>query len=392
MATNGKMLTGKDILDVISEGGLQLPPLVFTLLSRADIGQATSVGAPPFRRRPETEPNWQTGVVFLRASWQNRSWMFDVTVRNRATPKTFREALLTLQQSLPSSNGSPEQRCRPLLVVPYLSEGQLKELERLVINGVDLCGNGIVTIPGELLVYRTGNPNRYRQSFPIRNVYGGNSAVVARVFLARPEYAEVGDILREVRSRGATVAISTVSKVLKRLEEDLVVGRESGKIRLLQPDTLLQNLVEDYRPPRVTRRYAGKCSLPIDNLMQMLSNRTPDTGVRVALTGLSSVNQYGVMARENKISLYCTSMAALLDVAGPALSEGERFANIEIQETRDEAVYLDVRKEQGYPWASPVQVYLELMQGDKRDADTAEQVKRVILNEIATVSGTANDV
>ena len=76
---------------------------------------------------------------------------------------------------------------------------------------------------------------------------------------------------------GGGVTLSTVSKRLARLEQELIVGRQSrairgvvqkhgpftieeesnvdrpsGEIRLLQPEKLLQRLVENYRPPEVT--------------------------------------------------------------------------------------------------------------------------------------------
>jgi hypothetical protein len=51
-------------------------------------------------------------------------------------------------------------------------------------------------------------------------------------------------------------------------------------------------------------------------------------------------------------------------------------------ETEDETVYFDARKEGNFWWASPVQVYLELMAGDKRDRETAEQVKSFLLKHL----------
>lgn len=390
---NRKMITGKEIIEQVWSGALQLPPLTFAPVSKAEFGSARFVGPAPLGQRAEGEVDWERGTVFLRATWRDCEYLFTVTCRNRATPKTFRELMLVLQQNQRSSVETPQGTgCRPLLVVPYLSDSQLKELERAGISGIDLSGNGVVVVPGELLVYRTGNPNRYRESFPIRNVYCGNSSVVARAFLTRPEYAEVGDILKEIRSRGAKVALSTVSKVLKRLQEDLLVGRESGRIRLLQPDVLLDNLAEDYRPPRIRRRFVGKAALPTDDLMRLLADLAQASESRLALTGISSIGRYAVMARDGKTSLYCTNLGRLLQGAGAAVVEGERFANLEVLETENEFVYLDVRREQCYPWASPVQVYLELMLGDKRDQKTAEQVKQVVLRELQVGPRTTNRV
>ena len=54
--------------------------------------------------------------------------------------------------------------------------------------------------------------------------------------------------------------------------------------------------------------------------------------------------------------------------------------NIELIETEDETVYFDPRQRGDFVWASPVQTYLELMAGDKRDQETAEQVKSYIMS------------
>ena len=49
------------------------------------------------------------------------------------------------------------------------------------------------------------------------------------------------------------MSLSTVSKSLKTLEEDLIVER-NDIIRLLQPDKLLEKLSENYAPPNIKER------------------------------------------------------------------------------------------------------------------------------------------
>ena len=94
-------------------------------------------------------------------------------------------------------------------------------------------------------------------------------------------------------------------------------------------------------------------------------------------TGISSVARYAVMQRGDILSIYCPRLEMLLDrLPG---NQSDQFPNVEILETEDETVYLDARKEGIFWWASPVQVYLELMAGDKRDQETAEQVKSYIM-------------
>jgi hypothetical protein len=59
--------------------------------------------------------------------------------------------------------------------------------------------------------------------------------------------------------------------------------------------------------------------------------------------------------------------------------------SFELLETEDEPVYFDARQEDGFWWASPLQVYMELMVGDKRDQETAEHLKALILNHAGVV-------
>jgi hypothetical protein len=56
------------------------------------------------------------------------------------------------------------------------------------------------------------------------------------------------------------------------------------------------------------------------------------------------------------------------------------FLNRKMEKTRKIPTERDERQEENFWWASPVRVYLELMAGDKRDQETAEQVKSYILN------------
>lgn len=62
--------------------------------------------------------------------------------------------------------------------------------------------------------------------------------------------------------------------------------------------------------------------------------------------------------------------------------EDDRFPNLELLETETQSVYFDARDENGFVWTSPVQTYLELAAGDKRNRDTAEQVRSFLLNRL----------
>ena len=99
------------------------------------------------------------------------------------------------------------------------------------------------------------------------------------------------------------------------------------------------------------------------------------------LTGSSSAGEYAVMAREPVQSFYCSNLESLLQAIRPDLEETSRFPNVELLETDENFVYFDARDNLA---ASPVQTYLELMRGDKREQETAEQVRKAILQPLKT--------
>jgi hypothetical protein len=307
-----------------------------------------------------------------------------VETRRLWTPKAVSEATEAARRAAAVTG------LNPLVLVPYLGEERILSLEAEGVSGIDLCGNGVVVVPGELLILRTGFPNRFRWEGTIKNVYRRNSSIVARLFLIVPRFDSVKAALEEIRRRGGGVAIATVSKVCKSLENDLVIERERGeapvarRLRLLQPEKLLDLLADNYVPPEVRRSLRGKCALPPEAFRDRLAGGGADGNLKVVLTGTSSVDAYAVMAREPVQSFYCNDIDAVVARLGGDLRETDRFANVTFQETRDDFVYFDRRP--GLI-ASPIQTYLELARGDQREKETADQVRRLILGRRDRASG-----
>ena len=155
-----------------------------------------------------------------------------------------------------------------MVIAPYLSSEKLDELLEAGVSALDFCGNGAVEAPGLFLFYKSGNPNRYPDSSAITSAYRGDSSLVARTLLFEREFTQVGDIREAIIARGGLIALSTVSKVLQRLESDLVIERPNrNAVRVIQPERILDGLLEAYRPPRVETTWTGKIALPSSDLM-----------------------------------------------------------------------------------------------------------------------------
>jgi hypothetical protein len=350
------MLLESDILDTLRAGKVELPPLRIQL-----------VGVEPERDGRDGRPD-----AYVDIAWADRTLRFFAEIKTSATPRTLREATYRLQRYAEASG------MRPLLIVPYLPPSRLEQLEQSSTSGVDLCGNGIVVVPGEVLVYRTGNRNRYPAGRSIRNVYRGATSLVARVFLLRPEYDSVQAVKDEIIRRGGFISLSTVSKALKQLDEDLVIRREGRVTGLLDSDRLLEQLAREFRPPRISAR---KLFRWIGDEAEIL-RRMNDTGRRLVLTGAASVDAYAVMPRERTVQCYCREIDPLERALGRELEATTRFADLELIETRDPVVYFDSRPADGVAGASPIQCWLELTTGDKRQQDASETVRRKIVSDL----------
>lgn len=103
------------------------------------------------------------------------------------------------------------------------------------------------------------------------------------------------------------MSLSTVSKSLKALEEDLIIDRK-GAIRLLQPDKLLEKLSQNYASPNINERIRMKVQAEPETLRQLLRRQSQELGLPVVASGISSVGQYAVMQRGVLLSVYCPSL------------------------------------------------------------------------------------
>ncbi len=360
------MITEKEIIEQLQQGKILLPPLSIRLL----------------QVYPETDGNLKFDA-FLEASWKNKTAKFFVEITANWTPKSFQNAINLLKSS------SPLQGYQPMLIMPFLSEQRLQELEREEISGIDLCGNGVV-VPGSFAVFRSGEKNRFTSSAPIKNIYRKNSSMVGRVFLLRSGFDTVQEVRAEINQRNILIqygaktpmSLSTVSKSLKALVEDLIIER-NNVIRLLQADKLLEKLTENYLPPNVKERVRLKVPEASGTLQELLLTESRKLELPLVAAGTSSVTQYAAMQRGDLLTVYCPRLEGLLEKL-PG-DQSDRFPNLELVETDDETVFFDARQEGNFWWASPVQVYLELMAGDKRDQETAEQVKSLIMKNLQTV-------
>jgi len=306
--------------------------------------------------------------------WGDRAVEFVAEAKTRSTPRVLEEAASRADQAADMTG------LWPMVIVPYLSERSLDWLDERGVSGIDLSGNGLAMVPGVLYLRRSGRPNRYPESQPSKYAYRGATSIVPRVFLCRREFESVSAIKDEIESRGGKVALSTVSKALARMVEDVLVRRTDTSIALLQPDTLLDKLRESFERPSRNRIATLKVN-DLEALFRHIDGA--ESRPRLVLSGASSQSRYASGLRSDQSEAYCEDLGEVRKRAGDLWNEAERFSDLTIIETRDRTPFFDARRDpSGVVYASPVQTYLELAAGDKRDREMAESVRRSILDGI----------
>jgi hypothetical protein len=344
------MLPESEAQRLLSSNGLKLSPIRGSL-------EAMEVELPSGR-----------ADFVIRLEWKGQVWRFAAEYERTATPKQIESAIVQARRL-----ARAEKSLLPMVIAPYLRDEMLDRLLEEEISGIDLSGNAVIVVPGEWLVVLRGKKNQFPTSAPIKAIYEGTSSLVGSVMFSRPEYEAVTEVYEEILRRGGDVSLATVSKVLKGLEEDLMIGREPT-IRLLQPERLLDKLAERYRQPKIRGRRAGQAKLD-RKVFEALAVNAESAGVRAV--GWNEARYVVTATSGEALRIYTTSIDDLLE--GIPFTEARRFANVEFVETADQRVFFDARQEDGFFWVSPLQIYLGLASGGKREREIAESLRNDLI-------------
>ena len=329
--------------------------------------------------------------------WEGKPLHFLCEVKRDAKPKTLDLAIERMRLYATKSTGGCGGSPSVILIAPYLAPEKLQVLLESGFGGIDLCGNAALVVPGEFFFLRDGRPSRFRERRPTAAAYRGDTSLVARTLARVPAADGTGGLLVEVGRRGGRLTLGTVSKALGRLEEDRVVERVAGGGAVVRDLGLLLDRLADEAPPvRHDDEWLGRVDLGGDELLGRLARLARlarldgGGGVRVRRTGASSVGTYAAFADAPMIECYCDVPPArvLAALEAPA-EETRRFPNLRLLRTGDQRAYFDPGPALA---ASPVQAWLELRRGDKRQKEAAGDVRRLLLDQAAGAAKTSESL
>lgn len=351
------------------------------------------LSAADLRLRPPLELEWlgvqaAPGPVVADArillTWPGRreSKTFVAAYRPRWTAAALQSATVQARKVAQESPGD-----LPLVVLPYLSSEMLDTLAQEGVSGLDLVGNACVCV-GDWLLLLDGRPNRFKNPQVVKSPYQGKSALVAHTLLSCSVLPTAEALRAEVAQRGGEVSQPVVSRALKALRDELIVGEQDQfGVVLLQPEKLLDRLqaqwratTERWQKERKSVLWRGRITGDASQARRELFRSAREQGIRVVRRDAGPDAQVPV-AGSGAVSLYAERLGDLLGAVGA--EETARFPNLEILLPPDDVVFFDAAESKDERFLSPAQLYLELAVGDARAAQAAGALREEILDTVA---------
>ena len=308
----------------------------------------------------------------IEAAMEGEDHRFRFVVESKS-----RSTLEALHAAIGKARAEARDNEWSMIQVPYLSPERLEFLQREQVSGVDLCGNGVVIIPGRLCVVRSGQPNRYRDSRPLNNPYRGRSGLVARTLLERPSWPSLSGMVEWINQAGADLSMAQASKAIAALQGELIVRKVGGAINLQDPLRLLDKLGLQWKASSISVRQAFRVGESAEVWARRLSS---DSRLNWAVSGESSASRYVLFTQGGPRRIAVSDLPRATSLLGGTPESVSNFADIELLERADPgAFFQSTIDETGTKWASRLQTWLELQSGDARQREAAEDVKRQIL-------------
>ena len=336
-------------LAVQREAARRFPRLLADLLGRQDIRVDTEEAAA------------DTAIDLLASDDQGHLWL--VEVKTSSGPAHVRRAadqLLAYQSSHPGAIA--------LLAVPYMSSAGAQAAQDAGINWIDLSGNAHIRAD-DLYVHVEGRPSRYRSAGRPSSPFAPKSARVSRVLLLDPT--------RWWRQKDLVSATGlddgNVSRIVKRLDEELLLEHRDREFRPRDADLLLDAWAQDYRFERHDI-LPGHLSGSGIEVARSLGDQLSSLGVHHAFTGLPAAWALDHFAQFRLTTVYVEGDPR--DAAEHLeMRLGSRGANVQLVGPNDDGVFTGEQAHDGLNCVASVQVYLDLLHLPERAEEAASQLR-----------------
>jgi len=239
-----------------------------------------------------------------------------------------------------------------------------------------------IRVSNRVYIERTGKPNRFPDTAPIKKIFQGTSSLVSRALLLKPEgFSSLYEIVDFINNRNAKITLSTVSKVLKSLEEDLLIDKGEFLISVADPEKLLERLAQGYRNS-TERKRRNSYRFVIENIQQLSPGLVGECKDYL-VCGFYAAQIRG-LAVTDKMTIFVKDIEQFRRKAeekSVSITADEEFGNVIITETNDPGVWFNPDWRIIDSVVDDIELYLEMIADSPRGPKIAEQLRRRILQK-----------
>ncbi len=362
-------LTEKEILESIQRAGEQYAPLMINHLEEE------------FPLQPGS--GHYTADAIIEFSVQGGS-AFEALVEivPVATPRNILDRIGRILEYI-SIVKDKKSALIPMIVTTYVGSRQAEILANKNVSWLDLSGNMVIRGLNGTYIERTGKPNLYPDTAPIKKIFQGKSSIIGRALLLKPDgFSSLNEIVYFINKRNARITLPTVSKVLMLLEEELLITRKEKHIYVTEPEKLIERLVEGYKNS-AERRRRKSYRFSLDKIESIFFEFEERLKIDYLMCGFYAAQVKG-LAVTDQIMIFVKDMeevkrAMIRNQIG--ITPDTEFGSLRIIETYDPGVWFNAKIKPFKPVVDDIELYLEMTVDTPRGPKIAEQLKKRILEK-----------
>lgn len=300
-----------------------------------------------------------------------------VEIASVANPKNVLEKCRELRDELNRRN---EADLVPVIVAPYIGKRQAEILADEGISWIDLSGNMKVRVSKTIYIERTGKSNKFPDTAPIKKIFQGKSSLVSRALLLKPDgFYSLYEMADFINKRNANITISTVSKVLKTLEAELLITKKKFRILVTNAEKLLDRLTQgyiDFLKREERKKYRFATDEPKKVCYAFYSNQ-----VDYASCGFYAAKLKG-LATTDEVTIFVKDIGQarkVFELESMNVEPDAEFGNLILTETQNPCVWFNSSVQTFETVVDDIELYLEMTAATPRGPKIAEKLKNRIL-------------
>jgi len=320
-------------------------------------------------QRQSTDKNLSPDLI-VKSTMSEGKKLIIIEVKNNGQPRIARDAV---NQLLRYKANFPNAYC--VFCAPYISSVSAEICRQDGVGFLDLAGNCYLSF-GNIYIEQSGKQNPAPQRRELRTLYSPKATRVLRVLLNNPGTTWKTQMLADE----ADVSLGLISNIKKLLEDREILQSGIKGLRLLSPEKLLSEWIENYTYKKnQIRTYYSLKTIP--EIEAAIARICEQKNIGYALTGFSGAARFAPAVRYQRVMTYING-----DVDEAAeqlkLKEVASGSNIMLFSPYDEGIFYGTKKIEGINVLSPVQLYLDLQGFPGRGEEAAEVLLERIIKPL----------